>query len=224
MRLRAALVALAGTVALVAAPAPAAATPVLVQEDADELAQALAEATEVQGVCYGWRVTVIDNSGAEGGIDEGSSFGPDRGVASEPCERVVELVASVLYTSELSEAEDSASWSIEARGLGRPPELGELADLGYTADRLLDEDNDTALANAVGALPGLVADHGDAPPVPFTPERQAPDAAGQPTNRPGSDFLREHRTTLGVLVLLTLAGLFWLVTGIRAARTPVTDP
>ncbi len=221
MRLRAALLALAGTVALLGAPGPAAATPVLVQEDADELAQALAEATEVQGVCYGWRVTVIDNSGAEGGIDEGSSFGPDRGVASEPCERVVELVASVLYTSELSEAEDSASWSIEARGLGEPPKLAELADLGYTADRLLDEDNDTALVNAVGALPGLVADHGEARAVPFEPERQAPDAAGRPTNRPGSDFLRENGTTLGVLVLITLAGLFWLVTGLRS-RTPVT--
>ena len=200
---------------LLAQAHPAAALPILLQEDADELAQTLAEATEEQDVCYGWQVQVTDYSGSATGLDQGSSLGPGRPVGP-PCTRSVVLVADIVYTSELSESEDSVSWAIEASGIERPPTLRELGDLGYVADDLLGDNDDATLVNAVGALPGIVADHGEAKPVPFESERQAPDAAGRPTNTPGSDFLRENGAALGLFAVLFLAGALWFVTGLRA--------
>ena len=216
---RLALIAALAAGALLAAAQPARALPILVQADADELAQTLAEATEEQDVCYGWRVTVTDYGGADSGVDQGSNLGPGRPVGP-PCTRSVELVADLVYTSEQSESEDSARWSIEATGIDRPPTLDELEDLGYDTGDLLGADDDTTLVNAVGALPGILADHGEVKPVPFETERQAPDAAGRPTNRPGSDFLREKSAPLALSVVVFLAGLAWFVTGLRARRRP----
>ena len=208
-------------VALPAAPAQA---QILAPEDAAELAQSLAEAKEDQDVCYGWRAVIDDENGSVA-EDAGSSLGPGdaTGLTGPECPKYVFLSAIVDYTSELSEAEDSASWSIESN-LGRPPTVGELAGLGFRADDLLGEEDDEVLANAVGALPLLVADHGEAKAVGFAPGDLPPEQAGRPTGSPGSDFLRERWAPLLLCVFLLLGGLVWLVAALRAPRFPTTGP
>ena len=206
-----ALLALFAVLALASAPAADAA--VLTEEDAAELANSLAEATYVQGVCYGWRIDVLDPTGVEDGPEHGSSFGPgeplDRSRSECRDGRFAELVGFVRYTSESSEAEDSASWAVESN-VADPPRIEEIEDLGYDTGDLLGDENDTAIVNAVGALPQLVADRGNARPVPFAPEPREPGTGGEPTGDPGSDLLREHKYTIGLLLLMTIGGLAWL--------------
>ena len=200
----------AALVLLVAAPAHAQRS-ILEPADAEELAQSLAEATDEQGVCYGWRVSVDDESGNVF-VENGSSFGPGGSLDPNRCEsgRYVELVGNIDYTSETSEAEDSASYSIQSN-LDRPPTVGELRDLGHGPGRLLDEDDDEALTNAVGALPALVADHGEAKPVPFETSTLPNEQRGEPTGGGGSDFLREHGALFFLCLIALLGGIAWLV-------------
>jgi hypothetical protein len=72
---RLAALAAAGAAVLSLDVSPAGALPVLESGDAAELARALADATEDQDVCYGWKVEISDYGGANDGIDEGSSLG-----------------------------------------------------------------------------------------------------------------------------------------------------
>lgn len=202
--------ALAVALCALAAPATAAAVPVLTEADAAELANQLAEATEVQGVCYGWQVRVSDPTGAEDGDEIGSNFGPAVPVDPSRCPNYVILTAGVSYASEFSEAEDAASWTIESN-LAKPPTTQDLAALGYTESDLLGDDNDLAILNATGALPQLVAENGEAKPVPFTTEKRPAGVGGRPTGDQGSDFLRENGALLALCALLLIAGLIWLV-------------
>jgi hypothetical protein len=202
---------------------PSASAQLLEQADAAELAQSLADALEDQDVCYGWRVTIDDENGSVT-EDVGSSLGPGEPVAegSAQCPRFVLLRGIVDYTSELSEAEDSAYYAIESN-LRRPPTVSELEDIGHGADRLLGEKDDEALFNAVGALPLLVADHGEAKPVGFEPGSDLPaEQAGKPTGNQGNDFLRENWAPLIFCLLLVFGGLIWFVNTLRAGRTPTT--
>ena len=65
MNVRAVAAAAALALAMLVVPvAPAGAAPILDDGDATELANALAEATEEQGVCYGWEVVVQDDDGS----------------------------------------------------------------------------------------------------------------------------------------------------------------
>jgi hypothetical protein len=197
---------------LLALGAPAASAQLLAPADAEELAQSLAEATAEQGVCYGWAVRIDDENGSLA-LDAGSSLGPLRPLdrADATCRKYVELTGLVDYTSETSESEDSASYSIESN-LANPPTTRELRDLGHGPDRLLEEDDDEALANAVGALPLLVADHGEAPAVGFEAGSDLPpEQQGAPTGDPGSDALREHGALFALSLLALLGGIAWLV-------------
>ncbi len=70
------LATLAAAVALLGAPAVAAALPLLPSADAEELAATLAEAEAVQGVCFSWYIEIEDSSGGGlSGIEAGSSRG-----------------------------------------------------------------------------------------------------------------------------------------------------
>jgi hypothetical protein len=204
---------LAAALATLAAAAPAHAA-ILADEDAAELANALAEANAEQQVCYGWQFDVSDSdTGAEGGPEVGSNFGP--AVPVDPtrpeCEKgTVVLVGSISYTSDASDFEDSARWEIQST-LPDPPRIAQLEGLGYSRDDLLGDDNDLAIINPTGALPALVAERGVAPPVPFETAAREPGVTGEPTNSPGSDFLRENGSLLAICALLLLGGLFWLV-------------
>ena len=202
-------------VALVAllALAPAAQAAVLTDEDAAELANALAEATAEQGICYGWRIAVVDPEGIEDGLEAGSNFGPGEPLdrARPECRdgRFAELVGEVVYTTETSESEDSAAWDVQSN-LADPPTIGDVDALGYESDDLLGDDNDLAIINAAGALPQLAADRGNAAPVPFEPAPREPGTGGEPTGSPGSDLLRERWPLLALCLLLILGGLAWL--------------
>lgn len=207
-----------------AVAAPAAQAQLLAPADAEELAQSLAEAKEDQDVCYGWQVSIDDENGTVT-EDAGSSLRPGSavGLTGPDCPRYVLLLGRVDYTSELSEAEDSASWAIDSN-LGKPPTVGELSDLGHEASGLLGDEDDEVLANAVGALPLLVADHGEAKPVGFEPGNLPPEQAGKATGSTGNDFLREHWAALGLCVLLVLGGLAWLFAALQAGRTTRPRP
>ncbi len=218
----------AAALATLAAASPAHAA-ILAEEDAAELANALAEATFEQKVCYGWAFQVSDNwTGEEDGPEVGSNFGP--GIPVDPsrpeCEKgVVVLAGTIAYTSEMSESEDSAAWEIQST-LPDPPRIEQLEDLGYSTDGLLGDDNDLAIINPTGALPSLVAERGVAAPIPFETSAREPGVSGEPTNRPGSDFLRQNGSLLAICALLFVGGLLWLVRLVGQGRrtTPRSRP
>jgi hypothetical protein len=218
----------AAALATLAAASPAHAA-ILAEEDAAELANALAEATFEQKVCYGWAFQVSDNwTGEEDGPEVGSNFGP--GIPVDPsrpeCEKgVVVLAGTIAYTSEMSESEDSAAWEIQST-LPDPPRIEQLEDLGYSTDGLLGDDNDLAIINPTGALPSLVAERGVAEPIPFETAAREPGVGGEPTNSPSSDFLRQNGSLLAICALLFVGGLLWLVRLVGQGRrtTPRSRP
>ena len=177
---------------LAVAPAPSPAAPILEPADGEELAQALAEATEEQDVCYGWEVRVTDEATLMTSLEAGSSQGPGRPLDRAQCRRWAVLQASVDYTSESSEAEDSvSSFGIDSN-LSAPPTTDQLAILGYDPDSLLSERDDQALIDMTGVLPLLVAEAGQAPYIPFEEPTEPIPAADRPTNSPSSDWWRNY--------------------------------
>jgi hypothetical protein len=202
-----ALVALVVAAALAALPPAASAqTALLEPADATELAQTLAEAQEEQDVCYGW-----DVSGDV--VSVGSSTdGPDRPlVLPDPgCPRGgVILRAAVVYECSSCDGGDQAEVRIEST-LASPPEVSELRGLGWEPGDLTGDKDDQALIEMAGALPLLVAEHGQAP---FVEYEQAPAtevaATDTPTNSPGSDRLRSAAPAAAFGLLLMAAGLVW---------------
>jgi hypothetical protein len=208
---------------LLLAAAPAArATPLLDEADAVELAQQLAEATAVQGVCYGWSVSVDDQSGGPSGVDAGSNLGPDVPLAPDTpeCERQVVLEGQVLYTCESCEGEDAALADVRG-SFPQAPTLADVEALGFDDKRLKDDDGDTVLVNMAGALPLLVSSAGAAAPVPIEQEgAPRPGPEDVPTGRPSTpDWLRDSAGALALCVALLLGGLLWFVKLRRDART-----
>jgi hypothetical protein len=199
--IRASGLAIALAVALAApAPAPAPAG-ILTPEDAAELAQSLAEAQEEQSICYGW--WVFSNTQELGS----STGGPGRRLTRQlqTCTRgFVELSADINYSCESCESEDSASVSIDSN-LPNPPTVDDLEDLGLKAGALTGDKDDTTLVNMVNALPLLAADRGNAPYVPYEPAVAVP-ATDRPTDKPGSDLLRDSWVWLVVFGALILGG------------------
>lgn len=206
--------ALLGTLlVLLLAAAPAQAVPLLDPADADELAQTLADATEQQGVCYGWRVEVTDGSGGPSGIDVGSNRGVDQPVdqpVDPSCTRVVEVQGAVRYTCDSCEGEDSSGYSVASNFDGGPTD-GDLEALGLSPGSLKNEDGDVALINLVGALPLIVASKGQAAAIAPTDDT-APAPGDGPTGSPViPDVLRAHGPALIFFLLLILGGIAWLV-------------
>jgi hypothetical protein len=222
--LAAGLVALALVVAPGALRHGVAAAPVLDDPDAAELAEELRAATEEQGICYGWVVAVSDDSvfPPVNAADEGSSAGPGR-PSPATCPRYIVLRAAVVFTSESSEAEDSASWQINSNVPGAPA-ADALGDLGLGAADLLGDRDDVALWNAVLALPLLAAQQGLAPFVQLEPNPRPIPAADHPTGSPGSDFLRTTWPLLLGLSVLVLAGLLGLVLLLSLRARPRAAP
>ena len=112
----AALVLQTALLAVLLSAGPAAAeNPVLDAEGDTDLATALAEARDVQGVCYGYLLSVSDaDTGQFSGTYAASSSGAGQAAsAATDCPGgTVELTARISYTSSFSEAEDSAEWSL----------------------------------------------------------------------------------------------------------------
>ncbi len=204
---------------LLAAPGSAA-NPVLDPEDDAEVVAALAEATEVQDVCYGYVLSVTDGDTGEWGGTYAASSGGEGVRASEAdgCSGgVVELVAGITYTSDFSEAEDSASWGLVSDLPGLT--ISDVEDQGLSAGDLLDDGTSTAtLLNAVLSLPRLAAERAGLQPVVLTPNASPLPEGAQPTGTPGSDWLRENLVLLALSVGAVLAGLVALVAAFPRGR------
>jgi hypothetical protein len=195
----------AGTLGWVA---PAGALPVLETADATELAQALAEATEDQDVCYGWKVTVYDYGGGADGIDQGSSLGVGQTAVQAGCPRYVVFEAAVTYTSAASEAEDSARFDVVSNVPGAPS-AADLRDNGISVGGLLGAHDDEVVANATLLLPALMAEKGLAEPISLEANTQPLPASDRATGTPGSDWLRKYGAAVAVAALMLLGGLGW---------------
>jgi hypothetical protein len=196
---------LAAALALATA-VPAAARPLLDDEDAEELVQTLRDAAAAQDICYGWEVRVNDQGGASSGTDQGSSSG-GAGIPlpSGECDRYAVFTADITYTSTFSESEDSVTAYVESNVL--PPEVDRL---GISPRDLLGDEDDEALIRAVTALPSVAAQTGVAPwvePEPLAATAELDDAV---TTSGGSDWLRERWPALALSTVVALAGLVWL--------------
>jgi hypothetical protein len=193
---------------LLALPGTASADVIFDPADADDLAATLAEAYTDQNVCYGWHVTVQDVATTSESI--GSNFGADKPIESS-CPKSVEFTATITYTSESSESEDSASFDVHST----PPGIGrdDLLALDLDFDALTGDDPDVVVGKAVTALPLLAADKGLAKPLEASPETGATPADAQLTDDPGSDWWRNRGGMLiWALILIAASGvLIWAV-------------
>lgn len=209
-----------------AAPGAGAQTdPVFDPEDAQDLADLLADATAAQGVCYGWIVQIADVQNRSQARSTGSNFGPGRSVdTGTSCRYVVQFTADILYARESSDFDDSASWSVTSRPRG--PGTAELDQLGLVEEGdLVGEEPDVAVSKAVAALPQLAANAGIAAPLSAAPATSTPPDVGSLSDNPGSDYLRRAGGLLafGAVLLVggTAFGLF-AVHSSRARRAPAT--
>jgi hypothetical protein len=118
----------------------------------------------------------------------------------------VELRASITYTSEWSEAEDSASWQVAST----LPEVGtdDVEDLGLSSGDLLDDGRSgTTLISAVLALPRIASEQAGIAPVVLEPNPSPLPEGARPTASPGSDWLRENLALLAVCVFAVGSGV-----------------
>ncbi|HEV2759368.1 MAG TPA: hypothetical protein VGV86_07355 [Acidimicrobiales bacterium] len=184
------------------------ARPILETAFAEEVAAQLAEATAVQGICYGWQVQIDDDDGTDSGTEVGSSRGAGLAAEHPSCPRFMVFRAELHYTSESSESSDSARFYVWAN-VGGGPDEEDLRRVGVSGEALLGNNDDLAIANAVLALPALVAEHGLAPPVPAVSTEGTIPAADRPTGRPGSDWIRAYGVFAFLSAALVIGGLGW---------------
>lgn len=219
---RRALALAAGLLLLTASPA-AAENPVLDAEGDADVVDALAEALEVQQVCYGYVLQVSDAAGIYGGTYAASSLGAGQAASqasSSQCPQgVVEVQASISYTSEFSESEDSSSWTLLSTvGGGLTMDDVEQLTGGDAGDLLDDGKSETALLNAVLALPVLASERAGLEPVVLTENTEALPPDARATDTPGSDWLRENTSLLVLCALAVLAGLVAFAASRRQPR------
>lgn len=208
MRRAAAAGALAVAALVVPLAVPGAALPILAAPDAEDLALELEEATEVQGICYGWRVRVNDASGVVSGEDLGSSRGVGLPAQDVSCPRWMVFEATLNYTSSSSESEDSATFRVWSNVSGAPLEAN-LRRVGVDGAALLGENDDVAVINATLALPALAAELRLAPPLPLDRNTDDIPEVDRPTGTPGSDWFRTYGTYLALFGVLVVGGLVW---------------
>lgn len=191
-----------------AVPAPAA------DERADTV-PLLASAAAGQQICYGWRLT--DGYDV---VSVGSNVGDGTAVGDAPgCPRWLEVYADVTYTSESSEANDSAtvrvngSDDLELADLYRI-ESG-LARFGLDESAFVD-DPGWAVTRAATVLPLLAVEVGLAEPA--VAPTVGPTAAVRPLPAAGSDFWRDRWVWLLATVGLLLLAALFVTVGVRQRR------
>jgi hypothetical protein len=204
-----------------ALPAGASAGPLLSDGDAAELANTLAEATEEQGICYGWSVYVSDQSGGPSGTEVGSNFGPGAPVGTGSCPKgAVVLDGAVTFTCGSCESEDSSDFTVTGTLRGGPTK-NDLEDLGFSGGQLKNDNGDAALASMVGALPLVVSSKGLAPALTADSSTEpAKPAADKPTNSPVMpDWLRESWLALAAFILVIGGGIVWFFASAPRSRS-----
>ena len=190
--------------------------------DAD-VASSLAEALQVQGVCYGYVLQVADaDTGQFSGTFATSSLGAGVDALGAPdCRRgSVVVAARIDYTSSFSEAEDSARWELVSTVGGLTMADVEAVTGGSATDLLDDSRSETALLNAVLALPGLASERAGLPPVVLEPNTEPLPDGARATDRPGSDWLRQNGALLALCAFAVAAGVVAFLSSRRPARDP----
>lgn len=215
---------LVAAVALVvlAAPPAWAENPVLDPEDDAEIVEALAEATALHDVCYGYVLQVTDDdTGQFDGTYPVTNAGVGTAPGSAACTRgSVILNASLSYTSQLSESEDSSGWRVSSTLGG--PSAADLEAQGLSAGDLTnDATSSTTLRNAVLALPALTAAQYGLPPLVLEPNTEPLPADARATGAPGNDWLRQNTGLLVLCGLLLVGGLVALAASFRTVRPAV---
>jgi hypothetical protein len=177
---------------------------------ATELAADVGEAASVQGVCYGWVVTVDDQENKRKTRETGSNLGAgvDARADRSHCPKYVVFLASMTYTSNGSEAEDSATFSVDST-VPNTPAAVDLHRIGITEGGLLGDQDEETVVWAVSALPELTAEKAGVPHLTLEPDAQVPEAGDQPTGSPGSDNIRRYLGWIIVLVLVAVAAAVW---------------
>lgn len=199
------------TVAAVGWPAPAGALPILAPEDAGDLMEVLADASEAHGICYGWEVSIFSESGSSLGEDIGSNIGVGVPAAGESaCPRWMVFEARLTYTSESSEASDKASFAVLSN-VPEAPTTDDLRRVGVSGDRLLGANDDAAVADATRALPLLAAENGIVDALPLEVNAEPLPEGDSPTGSHGSDWRREYGAPLLLGVVLVLVGIGWIL-------------
>ncbi|HEX2132099.1 MAG TPA: hypothetical protein VHH15_11115 [Actinophytocola sp.] len=220
--MRRVLTVVAAALVLAAVPGTASADVIFEPADADDLAQKLEDAYQEQGVCYGWDVDV-DNVGSDQS-SVGSNFGAGTDVddGTGDCDGTVEFQASIRWTSESSELEDSATYQVVSSGSG--PTTSDLDSLQIiSAEGLAGETPAVEVYKAVSALPLLAAEAGLADPIEASP---APPSVAQadnaePTDSPTSDFLRRSGGAFLFGLVLLVAGAVFAIWAFKTRRRPV---
>ncbi|WP_406039215.1 hypothetical protein OG799_27965 [Micromonospora sp. NBC_00898] len=190
-------------------PAPAA-------DERTDTVPLLQEAAASQGICYGWRLTDYPTV-----TSVGSNLGDGIAVGEDPrCLRWIEVEADVNYTSESSEASDSASVRVNGSDDVDAADLSSiqrgLERFGLDDDAFVD-DPGWAVTRAATTLPLLAAEAGVAQPA--APPSVEPAAAASPLPAAGSDFWRDRWGWLiAVTGLLLLAALFVTVGVVQRRR------
>ena len=188
--------------------------------DSQALSDYLAQAHREQGICYGWHFKPYDgsyDSSVTAGPFIGSNFGVGESVEDhvDECPRSVVATITVSYTPHSSELSDSASVVVTTAGLQvsgstLANDLEEQFDV--TEKALIDEPVDT-VGKAILALPLLVAEHGEADPLP--PPAQ-PSGEVEALGPGGSDFWRSPTgTSISIAIVMLLVGVGFLVAAAR---------
>lgn len=198
--------------ALLGLATPAHALPILSPADAADLEEQLKEAGDAMGVCFGWSAQIV---GAASGLDAG-------GALPGSCARSLTLDATITYTSESSESEDSAQAVVAATGFPESvyPPPGELTGRG--PGELTGDDDDRALYELVAALPLYAAELDPALGARLPAIEPGTPAEGAQVGKAGSDWLREHGLTLAFGAGLAAAAAFFVLSGLAQRRTRST--
>ncbi|REE95991.1 hypothetical protein [Thermomonospora umbrina] len=159
-------------------------------------------------------VPLPEPSSPDLGVDVGSNFGTgyDPRELPEHCPRWVVFEADYYY-SIIDEEWTSVSTTIETN-LPLVLSDADLVRAGITNKDLLSDRANARLADAVGALPMLVAEKGAAPPVPQVAAETVP--AGDEISPPGV----ARYVWMGAGGVLVAGGLVWIViAAVRSRRS-----
>ncbi|MGA8117197.1 MAG: hypothetical protein WCA46_26485, partial [Actinocatenispora sp.] len=186
--------------------------------DEKELAADLAEATQRQGVCYGWSLEFSDYYSDHSISSSGSNQGAGHTLDTSKCRSWITFSASVTWESDSSESEDSASFDVTGSGdlADDVPSSDDMGNVGIDEDALIDDPYWTT-ESAMEALPLLLAQSGAATPMPVGSEPSGV-AGVTPPPRAGSDLWRGHKSLIVIGVIGLVAAVVLLVGGVLSLR------
>lgn len=191
----------------------AAASQMIDPADSAELLEMMQEATDEQGVCYQWTLSLDDQYTYQGGNQDAGETTKPGGCAKG----TVVLTGAVSYSCSTCESGDSASVTLQGIGVSVVASSDDYLDgLGLDDGDLLDDDNDdVAWFNMVGGLPLMVSESNPSIPPPTFDETILPADDAVPTDTPSAmgDWFRMYGWSVALVLLavgvLVVGGLWF---------------